>query len=151
MTIIDKFCCFPRCEMPPSTTLDEPLCDQHLMRIYRSVIALSESIDPKAITVPGVPRRFVRVSDKRSLNRKHSIAGKVYFIRFGDRIKIGFTTDLQQRTKHVPTDELLASMPGSYRTEHSLHSKFAHLRINGEWFSMGTDLMEYIESLKQTA
>lgn len=151
MQIIDTFCCFPKCELAPSFKLNEPFCDKHLMRIYRSVVAFSESIDPDAVAVPGVPRRYIRISDTTTRHRKHSIAGTVYFVRYQDRIKIGFTTNLDQRVKEIPCDEVLATIPGSYRVEARLHCQFTHLHLNGEWFSMGDDLMEYIEGLKKTA
>lgn len=73
----------------------------------------------------------------------------VYFIAFGDRIKIGTTTNLKGRLEAIPHDEVLATVPGSFPVERGLHARFAHLRITGEWFHRGDDLMRHIDNLRR--
>lgn len=60
----------------------------------------------------------------------------VYYIRFGDRIKIGTSSSLKGRLNSLPHDEILALEPGSYAVERQRHRDFARLRIDGqrEWF-----------------
>ena len=136
-------CCYPVCEAPVTQKVSQPLCDKHLISVFRAVSDLAKQIDPKSDVVASP-----RVMRDRN---PYAPVGKVYFMRFGDRIKIGFTTNLHKRLQHVPNDELLASMPGSRHTETKMHKQFAHLRIVGEWFSMGPDLLEFIEGLKKAA
>lgn len=57
----------------------------------------------------------------------------VYFIRDGDRIKIGYSANPVQRAKALP-GQLVTFTDGDRLTESLLHAEFAHLRIEGEWF-----------------
>jgi predicted transcriptional regulator len=75
----------------------------------------------------------------------------IYFIRSPDGlIKIGHTCNILQRMKDFrranPSLEVVALLDGERPFERRLHAKFAHLRVFGEWFSPGDDLMEFIES-----
>jgi hypothetical protein len=75
--------------------------------------------------------------------------GWVYFVRNGKAIKIGFTTDLDQRLKRLQTAssstlELLGAVAGTLEDEQNLHRRFANLQIRGEWFRGHTSLMAYI-------
>jgi uncharacterized Zn finger protein len=74
----------------------------------------------------------------------------VYYLRFGDRVKIGTTTNLALRLVAIPHDELLATEPGSLALEKQRHEQFAHLRVRGEWFSHAGALADYIDSLRVT-
>ena len=70
-------------------------------------------------------------------------------------VKIGYASDVKKRISGIGTSShkkpvLVASMPGTMKTESQLHSKFAKLRIKGEWFRYGGDLKVFIESLPDT-
>ena len=76
----------------------------------------------------------------------------VYFIRAGDAIKIGYTTNLARRQRALETAsavplELLASVPGDRREETRLHREWRHLHIRGEWFEASEELLRYIREL----
>lgn len=73
----------------------------------------------------------------------------VYYIRFGDRIKIGFSRNLGRRLTAIPHDELLTVEPGARKVEANRHRQFAPLRIIGEWFAAEAPLLEHIEQIKQ--
>jgi hypothetical protein len=80
----------------------------------------------------------------------------VYFVQAGadGPIKIGFSRALSARIKKMRADcpyelTLLAHIDGGQDVEQDLHERFAHLRLRGEWFSPGPDLLEYIEALQQ--
>ena len=78
----------------------------------------------------------------------------VYFIRWGDRIKIGTSTDPKARARSLSLTEqaILLTIPGDHTTEHQLHAVFKDLRIDGtEWFHATTDLLTYIEDLRNDA
>jgi hypothetical protein len=73
----------------------------------------------------------------------------IYFIENpGDGlIKIGWPRDRPEaRLKSLQTGcgavlRLLRTMPGGLDAESLLHSRFAALRVRGEWFSPGADLV----------
>jgi hypothetical protein len=79
----------------------------------------------------------------------------IYFVRAGVKgpIKIGRTDQLSQRVQglqvaHYEELTLLAVEPGSRAVERALHQRFDHLRLRGEWFRPGMELLAYIESLR---
>lgn len=71
-------------------------------------------------------------------------------------VKIGYAKDPEQRMRELQTGnpgeiKLLAIVDHKGPAmERELHRQFAHLRIRGEWFKPGADLLEYIESLGDT-
>lgn len=75
----------------------------------------------------------------------------VYYVRFGDRVKIGTTTALRHRLRNIPHDEILALEPGSYDIEHQRHEQFADLWVKGEWFRYEEPLISHIAALREEA
>lgn len=79
----------------------------------------------------------------------------VYFIQpDGERVvKIGQAKNVFSRlyslqTAHHRRLVLLAVLDGSDKEgEVELHRRFAKLRIRGEWFKLGAELMRFIETL----
>jgi hypothetical protein len=99
------------------------------------------------------PRRLRRVP-----SAKADMRGKVfvYFIRDGEYIKIGRTTNIKQRMSglqgHNPRPlELLASVVALSSLEPTLHFKFRHLRIRREWFRAEPDLLAFIAAINSGA
>ena len=72
---------------------------------------------------------------------------RVYFVRLGTRVKIGYSTSIEQRLTEIPHEEVLAVFPGTMRDERSCHRKFAHLRIVGEWFRDDPSIHEFIAAV----
>ena len=74
----------------------------------------------------------------------------VYFVRIGDMIKIGYTTNLRLRVHglSVTMNQVVATEPGTEEREAELHRRFAHLREFGEWFRAGPDLLKYIAGVQ---
>jgi hypothetical protein len=74
----------------------------------------------------------------------------IYFIRFGSRriVKIGYCRDhprTRLATMQTGTPErlhLLGMAPGTKDDEAEWHKRFAHLRVNGEWFQWTPELRE---------
>jgi len=65
--------------------------------------------------------------------------GWVYFIRSGDLVKIGYSTDVAYRARQLRTLSagrcvLVAAHPGTQKDEFALHKRFSSLRQHGEWF-----------------
>lgn len=71
----------------------------------------------------------------------------VYYVRFCCRVKIGVTSNLNERLSHVPHDELLATEAGGRDLEAKRHRQFAHARLNGEWFELTPGLLSHIEAI----
>lgn len=74
----------------------------------------------------------------------------VYYVGVGDRIKIGRTKrhNLTTRLSGLHAEVLFAIEPGGSETELRRHEQFAHRRLDGEWFSPGSDLLDHIQSLE---
>lgn len=77
--------------------------------------------------------------------------GRVYFIKCGGYVKIGWAVVPAKRLKELQTAspmvlELIHHMPGDLKKEHELHERFAHLRVrpNGEWFQLSEEIMNFI-------
>jgi hypothetical protein len=72
----------------------------------------------------------------------------VYYIRFGDRIKIGTTANPRQRLARLWHDELLAFEQGDRLVEHRRHEQFAEARRGrSEWFTATPALEEHVRAL----
>lgn len=84
---------------------------------------------------------------------KGAFTGYVYFVRCGDFIKIGFSSNPRERLNSIraamPLEvEFLLAFACKAKAEGNLHRKFAHLRHRNEWFRAGADLLAYIEWLR---
>jgi hypothetical protein len=76
--------------------------------------------------------------------------GWIYYVRQGELIKIGYTSNLAKRLKsYAPTGVLLAVHPGTRATEKEMHQKFAASLDQGrEWFRPRPELMRHIEETR---
>ncbi len=84
----------------------------------------------------------------------------IYFVQGSNGlVKIGTTTNFKARLSGLTYHRnlkspltVLATMPGSYAEEFTLHEKFDHLRVrelgNPEIFHPAPDLMEFIQYVK---
>ena len=80
----------------------------------------------------------------------------IYFLKentLRGRIKIGYSSKVKERMGSLQTAnsnelQLLAVVDGGLRTEKNLHFHFDHLRIRGEWFEPGRELLEFIDEIK---
>lgn len=94
--------------------------------------------------------------DKQTIHKNGEKSnGRVYFVRAGEYVKIGFSTDAKSRIDSLQTGqpydlECLCLIRGSRSTESKLHTRFAKSHVRGEWFSQSEELMQYIEKLKDT-
>lgn len=76
--------------------------------------------------------------------------GYVYFVRVGDRIKIGYSTRPTRRLLALQTAnpgklEILGTMWATRDREREIHRQFKRLHVRGEWFMARSDLLQYIE------
>lgn len=81
----------------------------------------------------------------------------IYYARRGDGlVKIGTTrAGLKSRLRHLSYEhgplELLTVASGSFAQERALHTRFADLRVSGEWFRNGRSLSAHIRHLRSRA
>lgn len=74
-------------------------------------------------------------------------APRVYFIRNGNRIKIGTTTELKRRirTLALRPENVVLLFDGGQSAERAFHKQFAEHRIgNTEWFAYEGTLTDYV-------
>lgn len=146
--VLASECCLPDCEASAVEGIKYPICHRHAVGIYRELQALIESADVDAIEgqLAEDERRIVWAVD--AVKRSQSV---VYYLDFGDRVKIGYTTSLAERLVglRANADQVLATERGGHGLENQRHAEFAHLRIGRrEDFRKGPNLMEHIANLR---
>lgn len=103
------------------------------------------------ITDPELLRHLIEREEefRRTLSRRED-GGVVYYMLFGDRVKIGFTTNLSTRALQIPNDEVVAAEPGTYALERQRHSEFSDERITerGEWFKLSPRLGFHMANIR---
>lgn len=72
----------------------------------------------------------------------------VYYMRMGNRIKIGTTGNLVQRMSAINPEELMAVEAGNAQVERRRHNQFRALRSHGEWFRQEEPLIEHIKKIR---
>lgn len=88
--------------------------------------------------------------EEKRLNRKPPV---VYFIRWGSRIKVGYTNDIARRVSELSltADCVLLTIPGDRETEGLMHMALKDYRIgNSEWFDATDDVLDFIEVVRDT-
>ncbi len=120
-------CCYPHCQSKLSETISIELCDRHALKTYRRVQAAMKLAQHKDRSI-------------KSLAEGH---GSIYVVRLGNRIKIGFTTNVTQRFREIPHEEVIGTFRGSTADEKRLHKKFESHRIVREWFNDCPEIRDY--------
>lgn len=90
---------------------------------------------------PGATSRDIRADPARR-------AQTIYFVQAGDEgpVKIGTSKFVNERLATLQTHSpyplrLIGTIEGD---EAKIHARFSHLRLHGEWFRPGDDLLEFI-------
>lgn len=94
-------------------------------------------------------REAQRIDDAKA--GKGETESVVYYMRVGDRVKIGFSTNLTGRIAALAPEEVLAVEPGGRLLEGVRHRQFADLRVTREWFRMEEPLVSHMDRLQQAA
>lgn len=142
-------CVHPGCYAAPQQDYEFviPLCMNHLMK----VLARSEMILNRAKRDYLVKNQGRRVPVKREIGHGQFHGSVVYYVQFNGRIKIGFTTNLEERLTVIPHDRVLAVEPGGCEVERKRHRQFADERVTGEWFEPSERLLAHINTINQQA
>lgn len=95
--------------------------------------------------------RLRREQEQAAIDEKQRAGepGHVYYLQVGERVKIGFSTNIRRRLRaYPPESKLLAVEPGCPDVERQRHRQFEGSRTHGrEWFSPSLDLMEHVAEL----
>lgn len=75
----------------------------------------------------------------------------VYYMRIGDRCKIGYTTNLLERLRTINPEELMAIELGDPALERQRHAQFKKLRTHGEWFRMQEPLTSHVARVAEAS
>jgi len=95
-------------------------------------------------------REQEEVKERRKANPFEIAAGEVvYYMRIGNRVKIGWSTNLPSRLCDINPEELMVTEPGNRILERVRHDQFAELRSHGEWFRLEDRLSAHIEELRR--
>lgn len=74
----------------------------------------------------------------------------VYYLRNGDRVKIGTTSNPRQRFAAIWHEELVAFERGNRAVERARHAQFAEDRFSGsEWFRLSPGLRRHLRFLSK--
>jgi hypothetical protein len=81
---------------------------------------------------------------------KQKERGYVYFLRAGNEVKIGFSTDPRNRQSNLRVasagNAFIARLEeGTRETERRFHKRFAEYHVRGEWFDLRGRLARYLE------
>jgi hypothetical protein len=130
-----------------------PICKRHAIELFRWMQDMVTEVQTNhrqhlAIHEAAVDQ-VVAANHARLNTRQHQI----YYVRVGDRIKIGMTSQLTKRlAAYPPGSELLATEPGGEDVETERLRQFRHLLADRkEWFHPGEDLLAHIASLTRPA
>lgn len=85
---------------------------------------------------------------RRQQERERNQVEVVYYMRLGNRVKIGWTTNLTVRRAAIQPEEVMVTEPGGQKLEYQRHQQFKHLRVSGEWFRLEGPLADHIDALR---
>lgn len=141
-----EWCCWPDCREPRCPASDAPpLCVGHLVSCATYIAeAMGKSLlDPE------------RDQQAMTAAKRDAIQGEVvYYLRLGDQVKIGTTTNLPRRMASLYVDHdpeaLLATESGGRAVEAERHGQFAAERVyaNRELFRLSPRLAAHIDELR---
>lgn len=94
------------------------------------------------------------IEENREVHNRR-VQGRVYFIRAGQHVKIGYSAQPLDRlqalqTSHPDKLEILCTMPGSRETERDMHKRFAKFHVRGEWFKLSSEITAFITWTKRS-
>ena len=100
---------------------------------------------------PGTPNEELAkqcgVPEKRIMKlRRRIFSRRCYFIRDNDRVKIGQSENPEDRLKRLQAQSKtkLILLGVCKDEEIELHSRFAHLKIRGEWFLLTDEIQNWV-------
>lgn len=137
------------CDDTPVIARPVVLCRVHLAAVAHQALTLFVAPEAKPFLEATADDEAIRRA--KPMNIADSLTGAhpsaVYFIANGDRVKIGFTTNLKSRvaTLSLRESDVLLLLRGEMDLERALHRRFAKERINNtEWFACSTRIRRFM-------
>jgi len=138
------------CETPSAPDMPFPICLRHATRLHEHLQTIEDTRRAArrdaleaSVNDPAVWARVEKLKVAQS---------QVYYVRIGDYIKIGYTTNLTARLVglRADADQVLATEPGGAQEERARHLQFAHLRKGRrENFRGALDLIQHIDRVNE--
>lgn len=98
---------------------------------------------------PETLKNFDRIMQARRAMYANKVGHFVYYIRHEEQIKIGTSGNIKNRLNSLPWDTIELLEIGNETEEHLRHAQFSHLRIQGEWFKAGPELLEFVDQSRE--
>lgn len=139
-------CPIPRCK--DSITENGMVCSRHGVQIWAHV----ETVRDKSGFRDEVKRQRDRMERQAEENARAVAAtrahGWIYFIELDEKIKVGWTSDLEQRMRaYPPHAKFILKYPGSRADERDLHRTLKLSRVAGrEWYARTPQVLEYMRN-----
>jgi hypothetical protein len=133
-------CIWPRCSGAVATYPLTNLCDLHAQLVHNAV---AQDLNKLAAVIK-LRREPSQPAPERTLREE-----VIYYVQVGGHIKIGWTSQLEQRMRNYPPNTvLLAVHPGSRSDERKLHRRFAVHRSHGqEWYPLVPVVLDHIKRM----
>lgn len=130
-------CNMDYCESESSDRVGISLCERHIEKAWAAYQVLNGATVPEKQEDAG---RDVQSIDAR---------GTVYVVRVQDTIKIGWTSDPQNRMRQLKPDAILHSQAGTRRDEYKLQGRcMDHLVKGREWFDTSPAMIQFVKDLR---
>lgn len=130
-------CNMDQCERTASDRVGLALCERHLEKAWAAYQVLMGANVPEPL--PDLDR------DKTSLDAR----GTVYVVRVKDMVKIGWTSNPQQRMGALGADAILHYQAGTRRDEYKLQGRCMDYLVKGrEWFDTSPAMIQFVKDLR---
>lgn len=151
-TLYVPVCVWPGCETElRDSTRVGAICIPHARQVHDAVEVLTNCrITADDLEYIGRIERDIDAMqrERRARSDANRIQpGWVYYVAVGERIKVGFATDVNKRLRAYPPEStLLAVHPGTPTLEKDMHNKLAVWRVAGrEWYSRSDEVLAHID------
>lgn len=145
----------PRCAIPgcrDGTTIKGLVCTMHGVQIWAHI----ESVrDKDGFHVAEAVKRQQDQMERQAEENARALAatraeGWIYFLALDDKIKVGWTANLDQRMKsYPPHSRLIVTYPASRADERDLHRTLRTSLIAGrEWYERTSHVMSTIREVQ---
>lgn len=124
------------------------LCSGHYQR-YQDLLSECRQARETIANLAVIEDDEVKGQLSEDHRRRYAEQSVVYYVRLRDLIKIGTTVNMTARSGDLLWDEVLATEPGDRELEQMRHRQFHHLRVRGERFTAGPDLMSHIAMIRE--
>lgn len=141
---------FERCPIPGcifQLTDDYLVCWRHSLQIWERVQTRHLESAGDAISTPPAEDLVAKRAEERKRRTKVSLTpGVIYILALDEKIKVGWTSNLEQRMQsYPPHSRLLIWFDGTRADERDLHRTLRQSLVAGrEWYSRTPQVLEFI-------